>query len=103
MFTQGAEVSYLQRREDGVHVLRLGFVVAVYDDRCIVAVPPSSTASDAQIAKVKSIDGGSEVPVVFEAVKHEHLGESGKVTLEGCISDDYYRVRELLYDQYAII
>ncbi|XP_046656106.1 probable cleavage and polyadenylation specificity factor subunit 2 isoform X2 [Daphnia pulicaria] len=29
--------------------------------------------------------------------------ESGRVTLEGCISDDYYRVRELLYEQYAII
>lgn len=29
--------------------------------------------------------------------------ESGKVTLEGCISEDYYRVRELMYDQYAII
>lgn len=29
--------------------------------------------------------------------------ESGRVTLEGCLSDDYYRVRELLYGQYAII
>ncbi|XP_075221606.1 cleavage and polyadenylation specificity factor subunit 2 [Lycorma delicatula] len=29
--------------------------------------------------------------------------EAGKVTLEGCLSDDYYRVRELLYEQYAIV
>ncbi|XP_063222621.1 probable cleavage and polyadenylation specificity factor subunit 2 [Bacillus rossius redtenbacheri] len=29
--------------------------------------------------------------------------EAGKVTLEGCVSDDYYKVRELLYEQYAIV
>nr|CAD7431533.1 unnamed protein product [Timema monikensis] len=29
--------------------------------------------------------------------------EAGRVTLEGCISDDYYKVRELLYEQYAIV
>ena len=28
---------------------------------------------------------------------------AGKVTMEGMIGPDYYRVRELLYDQYAII
>jgi len=28
---------------------------------------------------------------------------AGKVTMEGMVSTDYYRVRELLYDQYAII
>ncbi|KAG5882199.1 hypothetical protein JTB14_021850 [Gonioctena quinquepunctata] len=29
--------------------------------------------------------------------------ESGKIMLEGCISEDYYRVKELLYEQYAIL
>ncbi|UYV67077.1 CPSF2 [Cordylochernes scorpioides] len=29
--------------------------------------------------------------------------ETGKINLEGCISDDYLKVRDLLYDQYAII
>ncbi|KAF5272426.1 hypothetical protein FQA39_LY07894 [Lamprigera yunnana] len=29
--------------------------------------------------------------------------ENGKIILEGCISDDYYRVRDLLYQQYAIL
>ncbi|CAL1684801.1 unnamed protein product [Lasius platythorax] len=29
--------------------------------------------------------------------------EAGKVILEGCISEDYYKVRELLYEQYAIV
>ena len=29
--------------------------------------------------------------------------EAGRIQLEGCLSDDYYRVRELLYAQYAII
>ena len=29
--------------------------------------------------------------------------ESSKVTLEGCVSEDYYRVMELMYEQYAII
>lgn len=29
--------------------------------------------------------------------------ETGRITLEGCISDEYYKVRELLYDQYAIV
>jgi hypothetical protein len=29
--------------------------------------------------------------------------EAGRVILEGCLSDDYYRVRELLYEQYAIV
>lgn len=29
--------------------------------------------------------------------------ESGKIMLEGCISEDYYKVKELLYEQYAIL
>lgn len=29
--------------------------------------------------------------------------ENGKIILEGCISEDYYKVRELLYQQYAIL
>ncbi|XP_058801981.1 probable cleavage and polyadenylation specificity factor subunit 2 [Phymastichus coffea] len=29
--------------------------------------------------------------------------EAGKIILEGCLSEDYYRVRELLYEQYAIV
>ncbi|KAJ8973068.1 hypothetical protein NQ317_004405 [Molorchus minor] len=29
--------------------------------------------------------------------------ESGRIILEGCISEDYYKVKELLYEQYAIL
>jgi len=29
--------------------------------------------------------------------------DSGRVTIEGCVSDEYYQVRELLYQQYAIV
>jgi cleavage and polyadenylation specificity factor subunit 2 len=29
--------------------------------------------------------------------------ESGRVMIEGCVSDDYYVIRELLYQQYAIV
>ena len=29
--------------------------------------------------------------------------DSGRVTIEGCVSDEYYIVRELLYQQYAIV
>lgn len=29
--------------------------------------------------------------------------DTGKVTIEGCLSEDYYTVRELLYEQYAIV
>jgi len=29
--------------------------------------------------------------------------DSGRVTIEGCVSDDYYVIRELLYQQYAIV
>jgi len=29
--------------------------------------------------------------------------ESGRVMLEGCLSDDYYLIRDLLYQQYAIV
>ncbi|KAJ8925407.1 hypothetical protein NQ315_009239 [Exocentrus adspersus] len=29
--------------------------------------------------------------------------ESGRIMLEGCISEDYYRVKSLLYEQYAIL
>lgn len=29
--------------------------------------------------------------------------DTGKVTIEGCLSEDYYKVRELLYEQYAIV
>jgi hypothetical protein len=36
---------------------------------------------------------------IFYLLQHE----AGRVTLEGCLSDDYYRVRELLYEQYAIV
>lgn len=29
--------------------------------------------------------------------------DTGKVAIEGCLSEEYFRVRELLYDQYAIV
>ncbi|XP_017486353.1 PREDICTED: probable cleavage and polyadenylation specificity factor subunit 2 isoform X2 [Rhagoletis zephyria] len=29
--------------------------------------------------------------------------DAGKVTMEGCLSEEYYKIRELLYDQYAIV
>lgn len=29
--------------------------------------------------------------------------EAGRINLEGCVCDEYYRVRELLYQQYAIV
>ncbi|XP_044264414.1 probable cleavage and polyadenylation specificity factor subunit 2 [Tribolium madens] len=29
--------------------------------------------------------------------------EAGRVILEGCISEDYYKVKELLYEQYAVL
>lgn len=29
--------------------------------------------------------------------------EGGKIGIEGCVCDDYYKVRQLLYDQFAII
>lgn len=29
--------------------------------------------------------------------------QQGQVDMEGCLSEDYYRIRELLYDQYAIL
>jgi len=29
--------------------------------------------------------------------------ETGRLQLEGCVCDDYYRVRELLYEQFAIV
>lgn len=29
--------------------------------------------------------------------------ENGKIIIEGCISEDYYKVRDLLYQQYAIL
>ncbi|RZC33435.1 cleavage and polyadenylation specificity factor subunit 2 [Asbolus verrucosus] len=29
--------------------------------------------------------------------------ESGRVILEGCISEDYYKVKDLLYEQYAVL
>lgn len=29
--------------------------------------------------------------------------DQGKVVIEGCLSEDYYKVRELLYEQFAIV
>ncbi|XP_075145543.1 cleavage and polyadenylation specificity factor subunit 2 [Haematobia irritans] len=29
--------------------------------------------------------------------------DTGKVTMEGCLSEEYYKIRELLYEQYAIV
>jgi cleavage and polyadenylation specificity factor subunit 2 len=29
--------------------------------------------------------------------------DAGKVTIEGCLSEEYFKVRELLYEQYAIV
>ncbi|XP_014237486.1 probable cleavage and polyadenylation specificity factor subunit 2 [Trichogramma pretiosum] len=29
--------------------------------------------------------------------------EAGKIIMEGCLSEEYYKVRELLYEQYAIV
>ena len=29
--------------------------------------------------------------------------DSGRVMIEGCVSDEYYLIRDLLYQQYAIV
>ena len=29
--------------------------------------------------------------------------DSGRVMIEGCLSNEYYTIRELLYQQYAIV
>lgn len=29
--------------------------------------------------------------------------DTGKVTMEGCLSEEYYKIRDLLYEQYAIV
>lgn len=29
--------------------------------------------------------------------------EAGRIGLEGCLCDDYYKIRELLYEQYAVV
>lgn len=29
--------------------------------------------------------------------------ENGRIALEGVLSEEYYKVRELLYDQFAIV
>lgn len=29
--------------------------------------------------------------------------DAGKVSIEGCLSEDYFRVRQLLYEQYAVL
>ena len=29
--------------------------------------------------------------------------ETGRVGLEGAVCDDYYKIRELLYEQYAVV
>ena len=29
--------------------------------------------------------------------------DSGRVMIEGCVSEDYYMIRDLLYQQYAIV
>ena len=41
---------------------------------------------------------------------HAHLSEilsfqneTGRVGLEGAVCDDYYKIRELLYEQYAVV
>lgn len=29
--------------------------------------------------------------------------DTGNVSLEGCLTEEYYKIRELLYEQYAIV
>lgn len=29
--------------------------------------------------------------------------EAGRIGLEGCLCEDYYKIRELLYQQYAVV
>ena len=34
---------------------------------------------------------------------HHLQGEGGRICLEGTVCDEYYKVRQLLYEQFAII
>ena len=43
------------------------------------------------------------VNVVLNGVDYVFQNETGRLVLEGCLSDDYYQVRDLLYEQYAIV
>ncbi|XP_011500980.1 PREDICTED: probable cleavage and polyadenylation specificity factor subunit 2 [Ceratosolen solmsi marchali] len=76
-------------------------------------IPSHQTAfiNELKLSDFKQILNKSNIPSEFSggvlwccnntiAVRRH---EAGKIILEGCLSEDYYRVRELLYEQYAIV
>jgi len=79
----------------------------------IESVPGHRTAflNELKLSDVKQVLSKHQVPCEFSGgvlwccngtIAVRRL-EAGKVVLEGCLSEDYFRVRELLYQQYAIV
>ncbi|KAJ8928971.1 hypothetical protein NQ314_018387 [Rhamnusium bicolor] len=48
-------------------------------------------------------DNKENIIVKKEEEEINQMVETGRIILEGCISEDYYRVKDLLYEQYAIL
>lgn len=69
----------------------------------------ASFLNDLKLSDFKPILTNNQIPCEFsggalwccQGTIAVHRHEAGRVILEGCLTDDYYRVKELLYQQYA--
>jgi len=73
---------------------------------------PTSFVNEVKLSDFKLVLTRNGIPSEFQQgnLTCGHSGnvllrrhESGRVMLEGCLSDDYYLIRNLLYQQYAIV
>ena len=72
---------------------------------------PFSFINDVKLSDFKTVLSKNSIPSEFQGGVLFCAGglvalrrhESGRVTVEGTICNEYYQVRELLYEQYAIL
>ncbi|XP_026315192.1 probable cleavage and polyadenylation specificity factor subunit 2 [Hyposmocoma kahamanoa] len=105
-----ANIQYieLEGRCDGESLLR---VVSQAKPRAIVGLR-ANTASLLTLSKHCEAEGIEKIYIpkkgdVIDATTESHIYQvkldNGRVALEGVLSEEYYKVRELLYDQFAIV
>lgn len=56
-----------------------------------------------QVYCCKKGNHGNTTGTGIKSISNHLQGEGGKICLEGTVCDEYYKVRELLYEQFAII
>lgn len=92
-------------------------VIAANDQLCLEAIPSSNIpphqavfVNDPKLSDLKTVLAASGFQADFSSgvlyvnnVVSVRRNEAGRFHVEGCACEDYYKIREMIYSQFAIV